>query len=454
MLFGYFTLTVALIISAVAAYYSIVGLTAIFAAAFVPIVIMGTALEVGKITAAVWLKINWARCNLIFKFYLVPAVAVLMLLTSMGIFGFLSRAHNDQTLVGGDVQAQLLILDERIQTAKDNIETNKKALRQLDDSVDQLMSRSTTEQGAERAAALRRSQQRDRARLWAEIAAEQKTISQLNDQAAPIRAQVRKVEAEVGPIKYIAALIYGDNLNTNLLEQAVRIVIIIIVAVFDPLALVLLLAAQQSLRWAREDRKVKEPVTVTDMEPTALSVSVPDPAETPVVPVEDKKEQRIIDQHPYLSKPWKGFKPWSTVEEPKQQVPTSDTPEKENNKFPTVPEAVKRTKLPLPSVPETLNVRRIQADTLNITKVNNGFGLSFPTSPNKGDLFVRVDQIPNQLYKFNGFKWIAVDKNQTDSYITDDEYVQFLIAKLQSGEYQLEWLTPQEQDKIAEKLQK
>ena len=119
MLFGFFTLLVALVISAVAEFYSIVGLTAIFSAAFWPVVIMGASLGVGKITAAVWLKLNWNRASWTYKAYLIPAVAMLMFLTSMGIFGFLSKAHSDQSLLSGDVQAKIAIYDERIKTAKE-----------------------------------------------------------------------------------------------------------------------------------------------------------------------------------------------------------------------------------------------------------------------------------------------------------------------------------------------
>lgn len=249
---------VALIISAVAAYYSIVGLTAIFSAAVIPIIIMGAALEVGKVTAAVWLKLNWARARWTYKLYLVPAVAFLMLLTSMGIFGFLSKAHSDQTLVSGDVVAKIAIYDEKIKTERENIEANRRALKQMDEAVDQVMGRSTTETGAERAVQIRRGQQAERGRLLREIEQSQKKITALNEERAPIAAEVRKVEAEVGPIKYIAAMIYDDNTDANLLEAAVRWVIILIVAVFDPLALVLILAAQQSLRWAKDDKEREE----------------------------------------------------------------------------------------------------------------------------------------------------------------------------------------------------
>ena len=241
----------ALLLSLVAAYYSIMGLTAIFAAATIPVVIMGASLELGKIVATVWLHNNWRRASWLFKTYLIPAVCFLMLLTSMGIFGYLSKAHSDQSLVSGDVTAQIAIYDEKIKTEKENIDADRKSLKQMDEAVDQVMARSTTEEGAGRSLAVRKSQQKERARILADITTSQQRITALNQERAPVAAEVRKVEAEVGPIKYIAALIYGDNPDSSTLERAVRFVIIMIVMVFDPLALCLILAANKQFEWAR-----------------------------------------------------------------------------------------------------------------------------------------------------------------------------------------------------------
>jgi len=255
------SLITGLAISAVAIYYSVVGLTAIFAAAAIPIMVMGVALEVAKLVATVWLKQNWKIAPSLIKVYLVSAVGILMFITSMGIFGFLSKAHMDQTLVSGDVQNKIAIYDEKIKIARENIDANRKALKQMDEAVDQVMARSSDEKGADKAVAIRRSQQKERGRLLSEIEAEQKKIVQLNEDRAPIAAEVRKVEAEVGPIKYIAAFVYGDNPDTNLLERAVTWVIVIIVFVFDPLAVVLLLAAQYSFARAGvgpQDEEVEE----------------------------------------------------------------------------------------------------------------------------------------------------------------------------------------------------
>ena len=242
-------------LSAVAIYYSVIGLTSIFAAAFWPVVIMGTTLEVAKLVAASWLKAYWETIPRFMKIYMSIAVVVLMLITSMGIFGFLSKAHLDQNIVSGDVQSKIAIYDEKIKTSKENIDANRKAIKQMDEAVDQVMGRSQDEKGADKAVAIRRAQQKERVRLQSEIAAEQKTIAALSEERAPIAAEVRKVEAEVGPIKYIAKLIYGDNPDANLLEKAVTWVIMIIVFVFDPLAVLLLLGSQMTYQWVRGIKK-------------------------------------------------------------------------------------------------------------------------------------------------------------------------------------------------------
>lgn len=258
MLLAYLTLFSGLFISAIAIYYSVSGLTAIFAASVIPIIIMGTSLEVGKLVASVWLKQYWNEAPKLLRGYLLTAVAILMMITSMGIFGYLSKAHSDQSLVSGDVQSKLSIYDEKIKTAKENIESNRKQLKQMDEAVDQVMARSSDEKGADKANAIRKSQQKDRVTISKDIEANQKIISKLNDEAAPIRAEVRKVEAEVGPIKYIAAFIYGDNPDENVLEKAVRWVIILIVIVFDPLAVILLLASQYSFEIERKKKDQPE----------------------------------------------------------------------------------------------------------------------------------------------------------------------------------------------------
>ena len=257
MILAWLLLLTGLVISAVAIYYSVVGLTAIFSAAVIPIIIMGSALEVGKLVCASWLKANWEKAPRFMKYYMISAVIVLMLITSMGIFGFLSKAHNDQNLVSGDVQSKIAIYDEKIKTERENIDANRKVLKQLDESVDQVMGRSSDEKGAEKAVAIRRAQQKERGRIAQDIAEAQKRIATLNEERAPIAAEVRKVEAEVGPIKYIAKFIYGDQgADENSLERAVTWIIIMIVIVFDPLAVIMLLAAQMTFGWKKDEEEV------------------------------------------------------------------------------------------------------------------------------------------------------------------------------------------------------
>jgi hypothetical protein len=243
---------------------------------------MGVALEISKLAGTVWLKQNWTRAPYFIRAYLLAAIAILMLITSMGIFGFLSKAHSDQSLVSGDVQSRIAIYDEKIRTAKDNIDANRKALKQMDEAVDQVMGRSSDEKGADKAVAIRRAQQKERIRLQSEIASEQKTIATLSEERAPIAAEVRKVEAEVGPIKYIASFIYGSNPDANVLEKAVTWVIIIIVVVFDPLAVILLLASQYSFQWFRKQEE----------DALEITVAKPVPEETEMEPEEEPTENQ------------------------------------------------------------------------------------------------------------------------------------------------------------------
>jgi len=330
-LLAYLVLFSGLAISGVAEYYSIMGLIAIYPAAIIPIVIMGVVLGIGKISATIWLKQNWEWSPFFLKAYVLPAIVVLMVITSLGVFGFLSKAHSDQSLVSGDVQSRIAIYDEKIKTAKDNIDANRKQLKQMDEAVDQVMGRSQDEKGADKAVSIRKAQSRDRSALAKDIEANQKLIATLNDQAAPIRAEVRKVEAEVGPIKYIAHLLYGENPDANLLEKAVIWVTILIVIVLDPLAVILLLASQYSFQRFREQKDMAVDVTnveelpaeeekqqETTIDVQALKEEIIADLETrfgsggtiedPTVIDENIPEKSLLEQHPYLTKPFAHFK--------------------------------------------------------------------------------------------------------------------------------------------------
>ena len=537
MLFGYLTLFTSLILSLSAAVYSILGLTAIFAAAFWPIVVLGGSLEIGKIVTTLWLHKYWTRAELQYKLYLCSAVVILMVLTSMGVFGFLSKAHLDQAVPSGDIQAQVQIFDDKIQTQKDNIKTARSALTQMDSAVDQVMGRSSDEKGADKAVAIRRSQARERTALQNDISKAQTEITRLQEQRAPIASQARQVEAEVGPIKYIAALVYGDNPDANLLEKAVRWVIILIVVVFDPLALTLLLAATKTFEWERginilasgkkddkEDDSVDswftrakeragfwdkkqeeqdevpstftapavnhlEPVVNhqpnTDAENEYFEPTAPkyEPDDGPItdeqfeqitqsVPQENKKKNVLSSLDAMWGRATSLFKKDSEAEHASLETPTvkkepiDDDPEKtarrlwkEDNPNSTIHyqemllETGRIKKLPWQTdkyYPE--DQTKLVPDNGPTGEVK-GFGIAFPSTAQKGDMFLRVDRLPSALFKFNGANWIEVDKTLTDGYAYDDAYIDHLIEKIGSGEYDPDLLSDAERAHIELRLQ-
>jgi hypothetical protein len=515
--FSNLTLLVALSLSSVAAWYSIIGLTAIFAGAVIPVIIMGGILEVGKITATVWLRKYWHRAGWLLKLYLVPAVIALALLTSMGIFGFLSKAHMEQGITSGDVQDKIALYDEKIKTSKENIDANRKALKQMDEAVDQVMGRSTTETGADKAVQIRRSQQKERTRLFAEIETEQKKITALNEERAPIAAEVRKVEAEVGPIKYIAALIYGDNADNNMLEAAVRWVIILLVIVFDPLAIALVLAANASKEWDKEEPVKDEPkyeqddgpltdeqieqikqsvkqnindIEVTPEEDEAFKDLEPKPSDPtlhcfmcgtelinapgigPFCPnkscdvkdelFEEPEEEpkSILEQHPYLSKPFVSFDTKPMVA-PKEE-PTADEDHtmvvKQDLPFKELPggyvaydgKHMQRDAL-FSQHPEFL---KLSVDSGKL--VSSGFGPKFPDVAEKGDVFTRVDVLPNKVYKYDGKNWIVINKETSNTYLYNTKYLEYLIQMIDNGQYDPDLLSENERAQIEDyiKIQK
>jgi hypothetical protein len=344
------------------------------------------------------------------------------------------------------------------------------------------MGRSSDEKGAEKAVAIRRAQQKERGRLAQDIADSQKRIAGLNEERAPIAAEVRKVEAEVGPIKYIAALMYGDNPDANLLERAVRWMIIMIVLVFDPLALTLILASNKQFEWARQgtggfvhDEPKYEPDDgpLSDQQIEQIQASVDPPKDPP---------QHHPDTHPYLTQgfqypeSWMFSKPMvakisdddaamNIVAETPSSPVFVDMPnfDQEEHEPPNIKAAIKSWKEANPD--KTLKEQRklfargeitelpwmkLIADTTQST--STGFGISFPPEAKKGDTFVRVDQIPNMVYKFNGLDWIIVDKNLSDNYTYDAAYIDHLISKLETGEYDPEYLSDVEREQIAQHL--
>lgn len=238
----YALLFAALSISCTAALYSINGLTSIFSGAFVAVVIMGISLEISKVILTLFLHENWNRTKILLRIYLVLAIIILMTITSIGIFGFLSKAHIAQSLTGDSIQSNIEIFDRQINTLQSEKQSDENTLKQLDNAITQIISSSTNENGATKALTVRNSQQKERSQINSDIQDKQNQINQLQQKEAPIKLELQKNSVDVGPIKYIAEMLYGDNPNQNLLDRAVRWMIILLVIVFDPLALSMLLA--------------------------------------------------------------------------------------------------------------------------------------------------------------------------------------------------------------------
>jgi hypothetical protein len=561
MLFGYSILATALLLSLIAAYYSVMGLTAIFAAATLPVIIMGGSLELGKVVATVWLHHNWKRAGFVFKAYLVPAVVFLMLLTSMGIFGYLSKAHLDQNIPSGDAQSKVAIYDEKIKTARDNIEAARRALKQMDESVDQLMTRTTDDTGAQRAANMRRSQAKERSTLQADIQKNQTDIAKFNEERAPLAAEFRKIEAEVGPIKYVAALLYGESADVDTLEKAVRFMIIMIVIVFDPLALTLILAANKQFEWARQDaarvvhnnevelkEKTKQelviaeepkyeaddgPLTTQQLTqiqesanpdlptgevvardqlfpvlqdphtpgwmwpnlPTAVAYPDSDSEVEELSQAKQQAKEEVISQNTIVPEQQsaiavvhgdyievdgkiihhKAFDPRSTdaahaverhIQSLQVQQPTPVVVAKVEEPAVTEEKAQPESdgNLWVPQSDGTwVNAGPLDQFNLGLSADNapasaagemRGFGTNFPDTASKGDMFLRVDRLPSALYKFNGTNWIEVDKTLSNQYLYDEAYIDHLIEKIGTGEYDPELLSDAEQESIQKRLVK
>jgi hypothetical protein len=227
------TFLAAFVLSSIAAYYAVVGLAAIFVGAFWPVVFMGTTLEFAKLVTASWLYRNWKIAPVLLKTYLTISVVVLMLLTSMGIFGFLAKAHIDSTMDAGANSVELRTLSQQQKITEDRL--------------NYLLQRAGNPETA--------STQIDR-----QIQTTQKELSEINKKRLPLLKEENKLIADVGPIKYVADVFFGTE--DGALDKAVRLVIFTIMLVFDPLAVLLLIAGNISLRQRKNDAEIPLPVSV------------------------------------------------------------------------------------------------------------------------------------------------------------------------------------------------
>ena len=244
----------AISISIIAAGYSIVGLATLFAGATVPIIAMGSALEVGKLVAASWLYQNWrSDVPRLLKTYLFISIIVLIFITSIGIFGFLSKAHLDQVQPTTGNALNIQVIDKQINQQQVIIDRAEKTLNSLDKALDKYIDMEYVSRGLKE----REKQKEEREQLNKSISEATAKIVELNKTKSTIELEQIKIEAEVGPLKYVAELIYGDDAK-NHFDSAVRIIILILIFVFDPLAVLLLIAANISLRQWRMKKNLSK----------------------------------------------------------------------------------------------------------------------------------------------------------------------------------------------------
>ena len=280
----------ALAVSTVAGYFSIVGLMAIFPAAAEPILAMGVVLEVAKLVTASWLYRYWNKTALAMKSYFTVAVIILSVITSMGIFGFLSKAHLEHSVSTGDNTLQVARLDRRIETEQRRIADAETVLAQLDDTVQTLIDYDRI-RGDDGAIATRENQAPEREQLNASIDDAIAAIDALSEEKLVLETEQLLIEVEVGPLLYVAEMVYGDT-DKETLDKTVRFVIILLILVFDPLAILLVVAANMSMK----ERKGESITFMSekDLEPESEDFSIENVSENEQA-VEDVQDKKQID---------------------------------------------------------------------------------------------------------------------------------------------------------------
>jgi len=251
MFFGILTLLTALAISSVAAYYSIIGLMAIFSGATTSIAVMGVCLEIGKLICASWTFTNWKTSPFVMKTYFIGAVIVLMFITSLGIFGFLSKAHIQQSSNTILMESKIQRIELKITQRQKEIGRHQSRLNILDKAFEKYISLGAVTKGFQKIGEM----ESDTTLLKTKIQGLENEIDNFTDEKFDMKTEINLAEVETGPIRYVASMLY-DDVSERELERAVRWIIILLIFVFDPLAVVLVIAANISLRDYRKERKM------------------------------------------------------------------------------------------------------------------------------------------------------------------------------------------------------
>jgi hypothetical protein len=466
---NFLALFTALSISGVAAYYSIYGLTAIFSGVFWPIVIMGSVLEVGKIVTTVWLHTYWHQLRWLLKSYMSMAVAVLMFITSMGIFGFLSKAHIEVTSQAGGGDLLIQQVDQNIAIEQKRIDDARKVMAQMDDAVTGLLKSSGA--NAERdnnrtatitaqATKLRDSQKKERDSLNASIDASNNRITELNKNKLKLNQEQLKMEAEVGPIKYIAQLIYDDSASKDMMERAVRWVIIVIVAVFDPLAVAMVLGVTMVMTRHREEQAEMQAQaeTLVHQEPHVVERIVEVPVEV---------EKIIFQQDPaILSRAETAEQELALALALLEEEKSRDSQVIDNTDYKTISDltaALDHMHAELERKDRLILQIKAEAEVLHQemdgAEANEFLGEvhtsllddHWPETAAPGQLFINT-KIPHKLYKYTGQEFIEVDKNTNTSYVHDEHWQHWILGRLSRAELEWEDMSSSEQSVLEEKL--
>ena len=490
----------------VAAVFAIYGIVAMFAGMPQFALVMGAVIELGKIVGISWLYRNWGEPTKI-KFAMLPIVTLSILLTSLGIFGLLSKAHLEQTSPVANNGIQIERLDQQIAREQARIIDSETVVTQLDQSVQALINFDRI-RGPDGALAVREGQAEQRELLRQTIDTAQAEMDRLEDQKLELSQQLRAIELEVGPVKYLAELVYGDG--TDRTEEAVRWVIIAFIFVFDPMAILLLMAANYTLVKRKKQELVHAPLVeeptliLEDPENTdevlnvtedtnniinakdihkpviTAEVGAPNSNEKPEIGAESGYLERTDDLQEVIIRADEQYiapiPPEGTID-PNTIAP--EQPASVDDDAQVIAEsAIKKTLIitkdiitdgvtPLHDIGngyieynnhlfEKNALKEIKPDLFTIrpdsVMPHSSFGTQFPNIAKKKDIFVRVDTLPNRVFRFDGNKWIELNKNLTATYLYDQEYIKYLVEKIDGGEYDVELLSEQERCQIEEYL--
>lgn len=472
MFFGIITLLTALSMATVAAVFAIYGIIAIFAGMPQFALVMGAVIELGKVVGISWLYRNWNEPTKI-KYAMTPLVLVAMMLTSMGIFGLLSKAHLEQTSPVVNNEVQITRLDQQIAREQSNIADAEQVISQLDQSVQTLINFDRI-RGPDGALAVRESQAEQRELLRQTIDTAQSEIDRLEDQKLELTQELNAIALEVGPVKYLAELVYGDGNDRT--EEAVRWVIIAFIFVFDPMAILLLMAANYTL----DNRKKK--LTYSRSKPAAEKTLEQTNTISDIVTTEHIEPEPVVEpepNNPTLVKKKKITKRKATTTTilpavaPETITDTTEFTDNINQEITQKTSKNTQINTDIETVHDVGNGyveyqnHLYQKDALkeiapelfmlspdSVHAPSSGFGTQFPRIAKKKDIFVRVDVTPNRVYRFDGKKWIETNKDLTTSYLYDEEYLKFLVDKIDKGEYDIELFTEQEKSYIEDYLKK